>query len=274
MSMPNPPLVSNGMEKLGHEACHFIPGCTSTYQVDCTWVGGVFCLAPTDSDMEVAEDINNIEAYHTILKEWGRRLAKEGNPNGMIKIEVDLLLSTDYLANVRQVCCGEIEVALSERGLAAAAKRLHDVREKLNSREAQFPKRPQKGTLSALSAAEKLEQKRQEAAKAAESAVPRGGAKLVALPPPPPLKPNTPTPVATPQAQGRKTTIAALEDKSPSANSPAVQDTAPPPSSPSARPIVAGYAGSPKGAAPLGATTGLLSPRPPLSPTGLPGQIS
>eukprot|EP00746_Dinoflagellata_sp_MGD_P006482 gnl/MRDRNA2_/MRDRNA2_112703_c0_seq1.p1 gnl/MRDRNA2_/MRDRNA2_112703_c0~~gnl/MRDRNA2_/MRDRNA2_112703_c0_seq1.p1 ORF type:complete len:576 (+),score=119.25 gnl/MRDRNA2_/MRDRNA2_112703_c0_seq1:108-1835(+) len=269
--MPNPPLVANAMEKLGHEACNFIPGCTSTYQVDCTWVGGVFCLAPSDSDMEVADDINNIETYHAILKEWSKRLAREGNANGSIKIEVDIVISTDYLANIRQVCCGEIEVVLSERGLAAAAKRLHDVKtNKVNSREAQFPKRPSKGVLSALTAAERLEIKKQEAAKA--EAHGRRGSKNLALPAPSPagsagLLPAGRSPAATPQG-GRIRTYtadtAASVASSNKAPSPTNKDAGPPPT------------GSSSGYGPPGATTGLVSPRPPASPgprPTVPGQL-
>lgn len=272
--MPNPPLVTNGMEKLGHEACNFIPGCTSTYQVDCTWVGGVFCLAPSDSDMEVADDINNIETYHAILKDWSKRLAREGNANGSIKIEVDIVLSTDYLANIRQVCCGEIEIVLSERGLAAAAKRLHDVKtNKANSREAQFPKRPIKGALSALTQAEKLQIKKQEAAKA-EAQGRRGSKTPLALPAPSPagstgMLAAGKSPAATPQG-GRSRTYTA--DTAHTAGSAGSSNKLVP--SPSHKD--AGLPSPPhssSGYGPPGASTGLVSPRPPASPGTIPGQL-
>lgn len=292
--MPNPPVVADAMEKLGHEACNFIPGCTSTYQIDCTWVGGAFCLAPTEQDMEVLDEIDNIEAYHSILKDWSKRLAREGNANGSIKLEVDIVISTDYLANVRQVCCGEIEIVLSERGLAAAAKRLHEIKTiKVNSKEAQFPKRAVKGVLSTLTREQKLVQKKQDAAKAdSPTARPRANSnsKLLALPAPSPsassAQPPAASPTASPQLptaeprtpstlqEGKRKTHMASESPLDVPSSP--KDAAPlpsPPSSPKEAPsaaAAAGYVGSP----PLGATTGLVSPRSPLSPGGIPGQIT
>merc|ERR1719277_1236018 len=135
-----------GMQTYGHEACHFVPGCVSTFIADCAWVGAVFCMAPAEDDMEVRDDIYTILAYHQILKEHAREKAKKGQYGAPeITINVNLVLSTNYLANVRTVCAGAIKVHLSDRGLMTAYQRLRDVQERrLNSQAALYPKRPRK----------------------------------------------------------------------------------------------------------------------------------
>lgn len=141
----DPPLVNGGVEKYGHEACHFIPGCVSTYLGDVAWIGGVFCLAPAEQDMEVRDDIYSISAYHQCLRDWSRKLARERSLDREITVEVNLVLSTNYLANVRKVCAGAVRVTLSDQGMATALERLRDVHDnRLNSQAARYPKRPRK----------------------------------------------------------------------------------------------------------------------------------
>jgi len=198
----DPPLDKMGMQTYGHEACHFIPGCVSTYIADCAWVGAVFCLAPSDDDMEVRDDIYSILAYHQILKEQAREQAKKskkgqyGPPE--ITINVNLVLSTNYLANVRTICAGAIKVSLSDRGLVSAYERLRDVQERrLNSQAALYPKRPRK-VLSELSetkvAKENVQlnfgQSGQSGHAFRSSALIPGTEPQALLPPPPPPPPS------------------------------------------------------------------------------------
>lgn len=127
------------MRNYGHQSCNFIPACTSTYVVDHTWVGDTFCLAPTHTDFEIRDDIYNIEQYYNILKkycpEFGRR---------EITITVNLVLSTNYLANFRTVCAGDIKVEIDQVGLEQAYQRLQDVR---NTRfDSKFALNPERKT--------------------------------------------------------------------------------------------------------------------------------
>ena len=48
--------------------CKIIPGCVSTYSIDCRSLEFVFCLAPGEDDWEIAQDIDNIKAYHEVLR--------------------------------------------------------------------------------------------------------------------------------------------------------------------------------------------------------------
>jgi len=158
----DPPLEKNGLQKYGHDSCHFIPGCASTYMADSAWVGGVFCLAPTDTDCELRDDVYTVMAYHQLLRDW----AKRPRPTGMpafgpreIDVQVNLVLSTSYLANLRQVCAGSVRVTLSEKGLAMAYERLRDVQDRrLNSQAAHYPRRPRKA-LSEITFEEGVEQR-------------------------------------------------------------------------------------------------------------------
>mmetsp|Transcript_65367 Transcript_65367/g.156286 ORF Transcript_65367/g.156286 Transcript_65367/m.156286 type:complete len:501 (+) Transcript_65367:81-1583(+) len=138
--------------KLGHDSCQFIPGCASTYTVDHTWVGGVFCLAPSDEDMEVRDDIYNIRAYHGLLGEVAQKLAASPEARtGSVRfkqeftLEVNLILSTNYLATLRHVCSGAVRVSLSDKGLESADTRLQDVLENRERSEGALnPLRPRK----------------------------------------------------------------------------------------------------------------------------------
>eukprot|EP00932_Pfiesteria_piscicida_P012360 SRR837773.2372.p2 GENE.SRR837773.2372~~SRR837773.2372.p2 ORF type:complete len:419 (-),score=78.01 SRR837773.2372:3-1238(-) len=147
-SFTEPPLEKNGLLQYGHDCCFFIPGCVSTYMADCAWMGGVFCLAPTDQDFEVRDDIYTIQAYQQLLRDWSRRPRDEGAPAfgpREIELQVNLVLSTSYLATLRQVCAGSVRVTLTERGLAMAYDRVRDVQERrLESPAALSPKRPRK----------------------------------------------------------------------------------------------------------------------------------
>lgn len=135
----DPPLDLRGMEKYGHESCAFIPGCVETFMVDSGWVGGTFCLAPQPNDFEIRDDIYAIQEYHRILKECSQRFPQE------LLIEINLVLTTNYVANVRQVCCGAIRVALSDNGLKLASERIEEVRNvKMTSQAALCPHRPRK----------------------------------------------------------------------------------------------------------------------------------
>eukprot|EP00933_Yihiella_yeosuensis_P053746 TRINITY_DN5203_c1_g2_i1.p1 TRINITY_DN5203_c1_g2~~TRINITY_DN5203_c1_g2_i1.p1 ORF type:complete len:792 (-),score=182.38 TRINITY_DN5203_c1_g2_i1:128-2503(-) len=145
----DPPLEKLGLQKYGHDACHFIPGCASTYLGDSRWVGGCFCLAPMETDYEVRDDIYSIVAYHEILS----LAAKQRNRGGAgvyaedrkVTIQVDLVLSTSFLANVRTVCCGTITVNLSDKGVAVAMDRLKNVTDvKMHHQAALFPTRERK----------------------------------------------------------------------------------------------------------------------------------
>lgn len=134
----DPPHGACGDGDHARQYCNFIPGCVSTYLADYKWVGASFCLAPMESDYEILDDIHNIEAYHDILNSNGYS-AQE------IKITVNLVLSTDYQANLRQCCAGSIRVQLSPDGLHAAKVRLQDVRlRRLESSAAHYPKRRRK----------------------------------------------------------------------------------------------------------------------------------
>eukprot|EP00928_Gymnodinium_smaydae_P070286 TRINITY_DN54159_c0_g1_i1.p1 TRINITY_DN54159_c0_g1~~TRINITY_DN54159_c0_g1_i1.p1 ORF type:complete len:617 (+),score=158.44 TRINITY_DN54159_c0_g1_i1:282-2132(+) len=181
--------------KFDHECCHFIPGCTSTYLADMTWVGGVFCLAPTEDDHEVRDDIYNIEAYHKILRTWSEyRMASE-EVAGEITITVNLVLSTNYLANLRQVCSGSIRVTLSNKGQMVANVRIRDVRERrYGSEKALKPTRVRK----LLSEGAQDDAEAVLAAEAAAAATPAllGAADLPALPAPPSAAGALPLPSA------------------------------------------------------------------------------
>jgi len=141
-----PPLEPGGFRKHGHESCRFIPGCVSTYLADHKWVGAVFCLAPNENDWEVQDDIYSIQAYHQILQEWSRKPLERGSYGiRQIKLEVNLVLSTNYLANIRQVCSGSIRINLTAQGLSVAHERLLHVQEtRLESQAALHPKRERK----------------------------------------------------------------------------------------------------------------------------------
>jgi hypothetical protein len=152
----NPPLEKLGAQQFGHECCHFIPGCVSTYFAEHAWVGAVFCLAPEEKDMEVRDDIYTIMAYHQILREWPRHQQMRGLPME-ITVEVNLVLSTNYLANLRQVCAGAVRVMLTDRGLYLANERIKDVKNRReNSEQAMNPRRQRK-SLVAETYGEKLE---------------------------------------------------------------------------------------------------------------------
>jgi len=139
----DPPLEKLGVQKYGHESCHFIPGCAATYLGDCAWMGAVFCLAPAPQDFEIRDDVYGIFAYHQILKDWYRKLRQTGGTE--IIIEVNLVLSTNYLATLRQVCSGAIRVTLSDKGMMVSDLRLREIHEtKLESNAALNPRRPRK----------------------------------------------------------------------------------------------------------------------------------
>lgn len=141
-SFSNPPVDPHSMRSYGHLACNFIPGSTSTYAVDHTWVGASFCLAPNDTDFEIRDDIYNIEQYYNILKMYCPQSAEERRE---VNLTVNLLLSTNYLANVRAVCAGSIKVEVDRAGLDAALTRLEDIRNsRYNSKFALEPVRPTK----------------------------------------------------------------------------------------------------------------------------------
>jgi len=98
--------------------------------------------------MELRDDIYIIMAYHQILREWSRRPREAGVPAfgpREIDLQVNLVLSTSYLANLRQVCAGSVKVTLSEKGLAMAYDRIRDIQDRrVNSPAAMMPKRPRK----------------------------------------------------------------------------------------------------------------------------------
>eukprot|EP00929_Paragymnodinium_shiwhaense_P105042 TRINITY_DN6992_c1_g1_i1.p1 TRINITY_DN6992_c1_g1~~TRINITY_DN6992_c1_g1_i1.p1 ORF type:complete len:687 (-),score=129.71 TRINITY_DN6992_c1_g1_i1:194-2254(-) len=135
-------------EKYQHACCNYVPGCASTYRIETDWVGGVFCLAPMEGDYEVRDDIFTIEAYHEILKSWPAR-QRQGGGNRQMTITVNLVLSTNFCANLRQVCAGSVRILMSEKGLMAANVRLRDVLEnRLEHAKAYRVKRPRKPPLS------------------------------------------------------------------------------------------------------------------------------
>ena len=147
--LENPALVKHGAQKYGHDSCHYVPGCTSTYLIDMDWIGAVFTLAPSDSDFEVQDDIYNIITYHEILEAASSQLQEHGNilasERAEVTVQVDLVLTTSYLATVRQVCCGAARVMLTQKGMDASRKRLrHVLKHRLRSQAALFPKRPTK----------------------------------------------------------------------------------------------------------------------------------
>eukprot|EP00927_Polykrikos_kofoidii_P040555 TRINITY_DN34644_c0_g1_i1.p1 TRINITY_DN34644_c0_g1~~TRINITY_DN34644_c0_g1_i1.p1 ORF type:complete len:594 (-),score=84.47 TRINITY_DN34644_c0_g1_i1:114-1895(-) len=145
IGFPDPTIDKFGMDKFGHECCNFIPGCTSTYMGDVAWVGGVFCLAPMDQDFELRDDVYNIETYHQILSKEYKKMRAAKSESREITITVNLILSTNYLASLRQVCSGVIKVNLSDSGLMQAGVRLKDILEnRLNSKQCLNPKRPVK----------------------------------------------------------------------------------------------------------------------------------
>lgn len=203
----DPPMEKLGLQKYGHEACRFIPGCVSTYMVDAAWVGATFCLSPTDNDYEVRDDIYNIKAYHHLINAAARKPHDFQAGPREINVEVHLVLSTNYLANVRKVCSGTIRVLYQDKGLAIARERLaHIEKERLSSHAAMYPKRPQK-PLSEDTHEQFLERK-MEAEKAAERENARTGAqqapqKQLALGAPPQQKtlapPQPPQPSQPPQ---------------------------------------------------------------------------
>lgn len=145
-SFADPPLEPKGLQKFGHEACHFIPGCAATFKADCAWVGAVFCLAPSENDFEIRDDIYTIHAYHKILADWARRPHDRGGyGTRQLRLEVNLVLSTNYLANLRQVCSGSVRVNLTPNGLAVAEERLRHVQQvRIDSKEAMNPMRGRK----------------------------------------------------------------------------------------------------------------------------------
>jgi len=183
----DPPMDKNGLKKYGHESCSFIPGCVSTYTDSCEWVGSVFCLAPADQDEEVRDDRYSIEAYHKILADWPRILRARGGGQD-IMVEVNLVLSTNYLANWRQVCSGAIHVTLSDKGILAASARWKDVQfTKMNSQAAKFPRRARK-TLSEVQK-EPTEEEAAAAIGRSYRVLPSEASGSVVPPPPPPPPP-------------------------------------------------------------------------------------
>ncbi|CAE8586932.1 unnamed protein product, partial [Polarella glacialis] len=94
----------------------------------------------------VKDDISSIVAYHQALKQASKRMRERtGQLGGRVTIQVDLVLSTNFLANIRQVCCGAVSVTLSEKGVAASIDRLRHVQEvRLSSQAAQYPTRARK----------------------------------------------------------------------------------------------------------------------------------
>jgi len=150
-----PQVENDGYQRRGHDCCHFVPGCVSTYFGDSAWIGGVFCLAPSETDYELCDDIYTITEYHQLLREGAKR---PGFGSQEIDIQVNLLLTTNYLANVRQVCSGSVRVTLSDQGLAMAYERMKHVQEKrLRSEAALNPKRGRK-VLSEVTYEEAIEQ--------------------------------------------------------------------------------------------------------------------
>ncbi|CAE7508895.1 POLD1 [Symbiodinium sp. CCMP2456] len=147
--LDNPALVKHGAQKYGHDSCHYVPGCSSTYLVDMDWIGAVFTLAPSDSDFEVQDDIYNIVTYHEILEAASSKLQEHGNISASeraeVLVQVDLVLTTSYLATIRQVCCGAVRVMLTQKGMDVSRKRLrHVLKHRFRSQAALFPKRPTK----------------------------------------------------------------------------------------------------------------------------------
>ena len=147
--LENPALVKHGAQKYGHDSCHYVPGCSSTYLIDMDWIGAVFTLAPSDSDFEVQDDIYNIVTYHEILEAASSQLQEHGNISAAeraeVLVQVDLVLTTSYLATVRQVCCGAVRVMLTQKGMDVSRKRLrHVLKHRFRSQAALFPKRPTK----------------------------------------------------------------------------------------------------------------------------------
>lgn len=145
-SFAHPPLEPFAVHKYKHECCHFIPGCASTYSINSKWVGGVFCLAPNVDDWEVRDDLYNILAYHEILREGAKRpFRRTVSDYNVLRLEVNLVLSTNYLATVRQVCAGSVKVVLSPEGINKAQERLRGVLEnRVDSKAALNPKRQKK----------------------------------------------------------------------------------------------------------------------------------
>lgn len=145
-SFDNPPLERINKVRYRHESCRFIPGCASTYSIDSKWVGGVFCLAPNVDDWEVRDDLYNILAYHEILREGAKQPFRHTNYDyNVLRLEVNLVLSTSYLATVRQVCAGSVRVVLSPEGISEAQERLRGVLEgRVDSKAALNPKRQTK----------------------------------------------------------------------------------------------------------------------------------
>eukprot|EP00440_Ansanella_granifera_P038780 gb/GFBE01042079.1/.p1 GENE.gb/GFBE01042079.1/~~gb/GFBE01042079.1/.p1 ORF type:complete len:765 (+),score=119.75 gb/GFBE01042079.1/:1-2295(+) len=190
-SSEDPPLEKDGVKKYGHDSCHFIPGCTSTYFIDMNWVGGVFTLAPAESDFEVKDDIHSISAYHQILKDYSRTtLGSSGTERREVTLQVDLVLSTNYLATVRQVCCGAVTVILSDRGMAVAHERIRHVMDyRLHSQAALFAKRPRKA-LSQESFEEGVVSRLKTSA---TRPIGERSPTQAALPPPPPMPPTPPS---------------------------------------------------------------------------------
>jgi len=144
-SYEQPEVEEDSLKKYGHDAIHFIPGCTSTYMVDESWVGATFTLAPAEGDFEVKDDMKNIVAYHQILVDEYNRQVREGIQRPTFRLQVNLVLATSYMANVRQVCCGAVTVHLTDRGMAVDRERIRHVLEyRMHSQAAEFAKRPRK----------------------------------------------------------------------------------------------------------------------------------
>ena len=50
-------LSEGSKQEKGHVCVHHIPGTTATYEIDHSFVGGLFCLSPSEHDNEVLDDI-------------------------------------------------------------------------------------------------------------------------------------------------------------------------------------------------------------------------
>jgi len=121
----DPPLEESGLQTQGHECCNFMPGCIATYLGDCAWMGGVFCLGPQAEDERLMDDIHSIVAYHKLLAEAHQRYG-----DSEILLEANLVISTNYLANLRQVCCGAVRINLSEKSVMQSDLRLKELQDR------------------------------------------------------------------------------------------------------------------------------------------------
>merc|ERR1740120_200194 len=97
----------------------------------------------------------SIAEYHKLLRDAAKNPGF-GTPE--IEVQVNLVLSTNYLANIRQVCAGSVKVALSDQGVAMSYERMkHIAAKRLNTDAAQNPKRGRK-TLSEVTYEEAVDQ--------------------------------------------------------------------------------------------------------------------